>query len=139
MSLVSGVCSALDAEFNLWDSVEPYAAQLLRDERGNVVRDAAQQVLEVAGVAWRLPNRLDTVLTRIEEGSLEVANPRLERKVARLERTGRRAVSALLFGALLIAGSVLRADDAVLGTVLMALSALPLLHVLFARGVRNGS
>ena len=68
-----------------------------------------------------------------------MANPRLERKVARLERTGRRAVSALLFGALLIAGSVLRADDAVLGTVLMALSALPLLHVLFARGVRNGS
>ncbi|MGK0742753.1 ABC1 kinase family protein [Leucobacter sp. Z1108] len=139
MSLVSGVCSALDAEFNLWDSVEPYAAQLLRDERGNVVMDAAQQVLEVAGVAWRLPKRLDAVLTRIEEGSLEVANPRLERKVARLERTGRRAVSALLFGALLIAGSVLRADDTVLGTVLIALSALPLMHVLFARGVRDGS
>ena len=44
-----GVCSALDPQFNLWDSVEPYAAQLLRDERGNVVQDVAQQALEIAG------------------------------------------------------------------------------------------
>ena len=44
MSLTSGVCSSLNAEFNLWDSVEPYAARLLREERGNLVQDVAQQV-----------------------------------------------------------------------------------------------
>jgi hypothetical protein len=38
----------------------------------------------------------------------------------------------VLFGALLIAGAVLRGDDAVLGTWLMIGSALPLLHALFA-------
>ena len=59
MSLTSGVCSSLDARFNLWDSVEPYAAQLLRDERGNIVQDVAQQALDAAGVALRLPKRLD--------------------------------------------------------------------------------
>ena len=37
--------------FNLWDSVEPYAAQLLRDERGNIVQDVAQQALDAASVA----------------------------------------------------------------------------------------
>ncbi|MGK0715697.1 ABC1 kinase family protein [Leucobacter sp. W1153] len=135
MSLVSGVCSALDPEFNLWDSVEPYAAQLLRDERGNVVQDIAQQALGVAGTLWGLPNRVDALLGRVEEGALEVQTPRLERRVARLERTGRRAVSALIFGALLIAGAVLRADDPVFGTVLMSLSAVPLMHAVFARGV----
>ncbi|MGK0721443.1 ABC1 kinase family protein [Leucobacter sp. W1478] len=135
MSLVSGVCSALDPEFNLWDSVEPYAAQLLRDERGNVVQDIAQQALGVAGTLWGLPNRVDALLGRVEEGALEVQTPRLERRVARLERTGRRAVSALIFGALLIAGAVLRADDLVFGTVLMSLSAVPLMHAVFARGV----
>ena len=134
MSLTSGVCSALDPEFNLWDSVEPYAAQLLRDERGNLAKDLGQQVLEVAGVAWRLPKRLDAMITRIEDGSVAVESPRLERRVARLERTARRLVSALLFGALLVAGAVLRAEDAVLGTVLMVGSIVPLLHTLFAGG-----
>lgn len=131
MSLTSGVCSSLDARFNLWDSVEPYAAQLLRDERGNVVKDVATQALDVAGVALRLPKRLDGLLTRIEDGSLPVSNPRLERQVARLNRMAQRLASALIFGALFIAGSVVRADDTVLGNVLMVVSVLPLLHVLW--------
>jgi hypothetical protein len=38
----------------------------------------------------------------------------------------------VLFGGLLIAGAIVRPDDAVFGTVLLAASALPLLHALFA-------
>jgi predicted unusual protein kinase regulating ubiquinone biosynthesis (AarF/ABC1/UbiB family) len=132
MSLTSGVCSALDPEFNLWDSVEPYAAQLLRDERGNLLQDLGQQALEVAGLAWRLPKRLDALVTRIEDGSVAVAAPRLEQRVSRLERTARRLISAIVFGGLLIAGAILYAGDAVLGTVLMAASVVPLLYTLFA-------
>ncbi|MCX6499485.1 MAG: AarF/UbiB family protein [Arthrobacter sp.] len=132
MSLTSGVCSSLDARFNLWDSVEPYAAQLLRDERGNIVQDVAKQALDAAGVALRLPKRLDGLVTRIEDGSLSVANPRLERQVARLDRAAQRSMSALVFGALLIAGAVVRADDAVLGSVLMIASVVPLLRGLWA-------
>ncbi|AXJ10914.1 AarF/ABC1/UbiB kinase family protein [Arthrobacter sp. PM3] len=132
MSLTSGVCSALDARFNLWDAIEPYAARLLRDERGNIVQDAAQQALDTAGVALRLPKRLDRLVTRIEDGSLATANPRLERQMARLDRTVQRAGSALIFGALLVAGSLVRADDPVLGSVLMIASVAPLLHALWA-------
>ena len=132
MSLTSGVCSSLNPAFNLWDSVEPYASQLIRDEGGNVVQDFGKQALENAGIAWRLPKRLDGLVTRFEDGTVAVASPGLERRVARLERTVGRAVSALLFGALLIAGAVLRADDAVLGAVLMIGSVLPLLHALLA-------
>jgi len=132
MSLTSGVASALDPAFNLWNSVEPYAAQLIRDERGNIVHDLAQQAMDVAGIALRLPKRLDALVTRVEDGSLSVDSPRLEQQVARLDRTARRLVSALVFGALLVAGSVLRADDTVFGTVLMAVSAIPLLHALFS-------
>ncbi|MET4159478.1 putative unusual protein kinase regulating ubiquinone biosynthesis (AarF/ABC1/UbiB family) [Agromyces sp. PvR057] len=137
MSLTSGVCSALDAEFNLWDSIEPYATKLIRDERGNVVQDLAKQAVEIAGIAIGLPKRLDSLVTRIDEGSVAVSNPSLERRVARLERTARRVVSATLFAALLVAGAVLRVDDAGFGTVLMIASVLPLLHALFAgRGGR---
>jgi predicted unusual protein kinase regulating ubiquinone biosynthesis (AarF/ABC1/UbiB family) len=132
MSLTSGVCSSLNPAFNLWDSVEPYASQLIRDEGGNVVQDFGTQALENAGIAWRLPKRLDGLVSRFEDGTVAVASPGLERRVARLERTVGRAVSALLFGALLIAGAVLRGDDTVFGTVLMLVSVLPLLHALLS-------
>ncbi|SDW27334.1 Predicted unusual protein kinase regulating ubiquinone biosynthesis, AarF/ABC1/UbiB family [Arthrobacter sp. cf158] len=132
MSLTSGVCSSLDARFNLWDAVEPYAAQLLRDERGNIVNDVASQALDAATVALRLPKRLDGLINQIEDGALEVGNRRLERQMERLIVTARRAVAALVFGALLIAGSVVRADDAVLGNVLMILSVIPLVHGLWS-------
>ena len=130
MSLTSGVCSSLDPRFNLWDSVEPYAAGLLREERGNFARDAASQALEIATVAVGLPKRLDAVLTRLNEGAVEVADPRVERQLARLVRLGQRGVAALVFSALLLAGALVRAADSGLGNVLMILSVLPLLFVL---------
>ncbi|ASN21072.1 ABC1 kinase family protein [Arthrobacter sp. YN] len=132
MSLTSGVCSSLDARFNLWDSVEPYAAQLLRDERGNLINDVASQTVEAAAIALRLPKRLDGLVSRLEEGSLQVGNRRLERQMASLILTARRAVAALIFGALLIAGAVLRTDDPGLGNVLMISSAVPLLYGLWS-------
>ncbi|NQD89554.1 AarF/ABC1/UbiB kinase family protein [Paenarthrobacter sp. CM16] len=132
MSLTSGVCSSLDARFNLWDSVEPYAAQLLRDERGNLINDVASQTVEAAAIALRLPKRLDGLVTRVEEGSLQVGNRRLEQQMARLLLTARRAVAALIFGALLIAGAVLRADDPGLGNVLMIGSVIPLVFGLWS-------
>ncbi|MEW1811155.1 AarF/UbiB family protein [Pseudarthrobacter phenanthrenivorans] len=131
MSLTSGVCSALDERFNLWDSVEPYAAQLLRDERGNLLQDAARQALDAAGTALRLPGRLDALAGRLEEGSLQVAVPRLERQTARLDRAVRRTASGVVFGALLVAGAIVRSDDLVLGSMLMSASAVPLLHALW--------
>ncbi len=131
MSLTSGVCSALDPGFNLWDSVEPYAAQLLRDERGNVVQDLGRQVLDVAGVAWRLPKRVESLIDRVEEGSIAVSSPALEKRVERLERTARRLLAAVVFAGVLVAGAVVRADDMALGTVLMIGSVLPLAVAVF--------
>ena len=127
----------LDPAFNLWDSVEPYAAQLLRDERGNVVQDLAQQALETAGVACACRSGSTRSSPASRTAPSRSRARALERRVARLERTARRVVSAVLFAALLIAGAVLRADDAVFGTVLMIASVLPLLHALFSgRGAR---
>ena len=132
MSLTSGMCSSLDPAFNIWDAVEPYAGQLIRQEGGNVVQAFATQAVSVAGTAARLPQRLDDLTTRIEEGRVSVQNPRLERRIGSLERTGRRIISAVLFAALFLGGIVLRADDAIFGTIVMAISLLPLLHALFA-------
>ncbi|GAA2009111.1 ABC1 kinase family protein [Microbacterium ulmi] len=132
MSLTSGMCSALDPDFNIWDAVEPYAARLIREESGNTVQAFAKQAMSLVGVAAKLPQRLDELATRLEDGRIAVDVPKLDRRLRRLERTTRRIVSAVLFAGLLVGGVLLRADDPVLGTVLMALSALPLLHAVLA-------
>ncbi|MCR8670192.1 AarF/ABC1/UbiB kinase family protein [Agrococcus sp. HG114] len=142
MSLTSGMCSSLDPAFNLWDAVEPYAARLLQEERGGLVRSLAEEGLDAAVIAARLPGRIDRVVTRLEDGRLAVTAPALERRVARVERALRRVVSATLFAGLVIAGAVLVPVDGALGAALMALSLLPLAHVLVAglvgRAMRHG-
>ncbi|MDN8549089.1 AarF/UbiB family protein [Microbacterium sp. NM3R9] len=131
-SLTSGVCTSIDPAFNLWDAVEPYATRLLREERGDLMRDVARRAMTVADASMRLPQRLDGLITHLEDGNLDFDSGRLERRMSRLERLGRRAVSGILFAGLLVAGVLLRPDDETFGTVLMGASVLPLLHVLFA-------
>ncbi|MEN0084982.1 MAG: AarF/UbiB family protein [Leifsonia sp.] len=137
MSLTSGVCSALDPSFNLWDSVEPYAAQLLRDERGNLGQDIAKQALDNLTIAWRLPKRLDDLVTRIDDGSIAVNAPRLEQRVGRLERAARRLVAGVVFGGVVIAGAIIHTTDQVLGTVFLGASVVPLAFTVFT-GRRGG-
>ena len=132
VGLTSGMCSSLDPEFNVWDAVEPYADQLLRDEGGSFLQAAAKEVASTAGLLARLPRRVDDIVTRLDEGRLSVDSPTLEKRARRLERMGRRVVSAVLFAGLFIGGAVLRPDEPVAGTVIMAASAIPLLHAVFA-------
>lgn len=132
MSLTSGLCSSLDPEFNMWDAVEPYAAKLLSDERGNFVQAIGQQALSYAGTVGRLPQRLDALADRIEEGRLVANSPRIEQRMAHLERAAQRIVSAVLFVGLFVGGIQLRDDEPVWGVALMVASVVPLLHAVFA-------
>lgn len=139
VSLTSGVCSSLDPAFNVWDAIEPYAQRLLREQSGNAAQALGKEALAVAGIAVRLPRRVDDVLTRLEDGRLAVDTPKLDQRIRALERVGRRVVSAVIFAALLVGGILLRIDDAVFGTVLMATSVVPLLHAVFSgRGMPHG-
>ncbi|WP_344376124.1 ABC1 kinase family protein [Agromyces tropicus] len=132
MSLTSGMCSSLDPEFNIWDAVEPYAAQLLRDERGNLVQALGREAVSVVGTAWRLPQRLDKVVDRIEQGRLVATSPKIEQRMSRLERTAGRIVSAVIFVGLFLGGILLRLDEPVWGGILLGVSVIPLLHAVFA-------
>ena len=132
MSLTSGVCSSLDPQFNIWSAIEPFAARLLSEESGNVVQDVLKQVWSTLGVTARLPLRIDSVITRIEEGRIEVSTPSLDRKLARLERTGRRVMSAVVFAGLLVGGILLLPLNVPVAVVMMSVSVVPLIHALFA-------
>ena len=132
VSLTSGMCSGLDPSFNVWDAAEPYAGRLLRDESGNIVQAFASQAMDTMGTTWRLPGRIDRIITRIDDGNVSFDTSRLERRLDRLEGIARRIASGVLFAALLIAGALLVPAVPPLGITLLCVSALPLLHSLFA-------
>ncbi|WP_022890184.1 ABC1 kinase family protein [Agromyces italicus] len=132
MALTSGMCSSLDSEFNVWDAVEPYATQLLNEERGDVAHELLGQAATSAGILWGMPKRVDALITKADQGRMSFDTSRLERRLDRLEGVARRIMSAVLFAALLIGGVLLLSANPVLGWTLMACSALPLAHTLFA-------
>jgi predicted unusual protein kinase regulating ubiquinone biosynthesis (AarF/ABC1/UbiB family) len=133
MSLTSGMCSSLDPAFNIWSAVEPYSDQLIRDERGNVVADVAKQAFSTVRLLANLPREIDELASRINEGRLTVQTPRLDRQLSSLQRLARQVIGAVVFAALLIGGILLRDQHLlVFGTVLMSVSAIPLLYAVFA-------
>jgi len=136
VSLTSGVCSAIDPEFNIWDSIEPFASRLLREESGNVALSAARELVSSAAVFARLPGRIDTLITRVNDGMVTVSTPALDRRLSRLERLVRRAVGAVVFAGFLIGGILLLPSALPLGVVLMCVSAIPLGYTLVGGGPR---
>ena len=70
VSLTSGMCSGLDPSFNVWDAAEPYAGRLLRDESGTIVQAFATQAMDTMSTTWRLPGRIDRIITRIDDGTI---------------------------------------------------------------------
>ncbi|SJN20988.1 Ubiquinone biosynthesis monooxygenase UbiB [Microbacterium esteraromaticum] len=133
VSLTSGMCSALDPEFNIWEPVQPYASKLLRDESGNLLQDLGKQTMSNAATMWRIPGRIDDVITRLDAGELTFDISSLENRLDRIIRVAVRAVSAVLFGGMLIGGVLLLPIVAPLGIVLMSVSAVPLLYAVFGR------
>lgn len=137
VSLTSGVCSALDPDFNVWQEVEPFAADLAGEQGATGVRSVVTGVADAISTGVRLPGRIDAMLTTLEGGALRVDVSTVERRLDRLEGIGQRILAAVLFAALLIAGALLRAPDPVLSTVLLLSAVLPLIAALLPRSRRR--
>ncbi|MGN6271543.1 MAG: ABC1 kinase family protein [Protaetiibacter sp.] len=130
ISIVSGVTSALNPRFNMWDAVDPFARTVLRPSGGDV-RAIGQRALRYATTVARLPQRLDELATRIDRGQLAIRAPGVERRISSIEHTLRRLISAIIFASLLFSGVLLRrGGDEVLAWVLMGASVLPLVQLL---------
>jgi predicted unusual protein kinase regulating ubiquinone biosynthesis (AarF/ABC1/UbiB family) len=132
VSVTSGVCTALNPGFNVWTAIEPYAKRLTRQESGGAARAVIQQAVATVGLIARLPQQLDSLSTLLQRGQLSIETPGVDRRLRALEQLAQRAVSAIIFAGLLLGGIFLKPTDPVLGGVLMAVSALPLLHAVFA-------
>ncbi len=107
LGILSGMASGLDPAFNAWSTLTPYVSKLVRADGdgalGTILREAGNLLRLVTG----LPKRLDGVLTRIDDGRLDVRLPELKQQVTRLERGLRKLAGAVVLAGGLVAGTTM--------------------------------
>jgi predicted unusual protein kinase regulating ubiquinone biosynthesis (AarF/ABC1/UbiB family) len=137
VAILSGMCTGLNPEFNLWVQLAPYATKLAGGQDGTDWKKWLNEIGEVLKVVAAIPGRTERVLGRLERGELNVQLPLVNLQVSYLERSMNRLTGGIIFLALLLSGAILYSSNEGLGQILMGFSALALLYTLFfARGHR---
>jgi predicted unusual protein kinase regulating ubiquinone biosynthesis (AarF/ABC1/UbiB family) len=136
--ILSGMCTGLDPDFNLWENTAPFAERLVSEEASSSWRVWLGEAGRLAQVLFFLPTRLNALVDRVEHGELTVRDPQLEQQVWRLERSFERLIFVLIFAVLLLGGiQLLLGGQSVLGRILMGTAGLLLagllLSILFRR------
>lgn len=104
LSILNGMCAGLDETFNVWHSVVPWAEKLMRGEEGNAWKAWAGEAVDVLRSVVSLPRKAEAMLTRLEQGRLEVRNTELSRQVHRIGSSLRILAGAVFFAAFLFGG-----------------------------------
>ena len=116
----------------MWDAVDPFARTLLSGRGSSTLSALGGEILSALSVLARLPRRIDSTLTRLDQGLLAVRMPELENTLKRLDRTTRRVPVAILAATLILGGIALRISGDELGNGLLV-AGVPL--VLYALGL----
>ena len=122
LSLISGVASTLNRDFNIWDALDPFARTLLNGGGSSAFAAIRKELVSFATTLAGLPQRVEALLSRAERGELVIRNPELERRTRILDSSVRRAGSGVVFAGLLIAGLIERTENTTLSGWLIASS-----------------
>lgn len=128
ISLISGVTSALNRDFNMWDAVDPFARTLLNGGGSSTLKALGREAASFATTLAGLPRKMDSVLTRLDQGILSIRIPEVEKSLRRLDGSARRITSAIIFAVLLFGGVALRIYGDNIGNVLLIGSVPFLIH-----------
>jgi len=136
VAILSGMCTGLDPNFNVWRQMAPYAQKLVADEGISNWEVWLDQIGELVKELLALPAQTGRVLTRLERGELNVNVPQVNRQIFHLEGAINRLVGSIVFAAFLFGGVLLYTGGTIaLGYVFWALSGLTLVWmVFFSRG-----
>jgi predicted unusual protein kinase regulating ubiquinone biosynthesis (AarF/ABC1/UbiB family) len=133
IAILSGMCTGLNPEFNLFNGLLPYASGILGEGKG-VMDEVIEWLKKLALLLAALPARVDSVLAKLETGDLVVtAKPsaRLDRRLVKLTRAANRLSVSVIFIGLLLAGTILYvSNETILGGILIGMSFLSLLALL---------
>lgn len=106
---------SLNPDFNIMEALKPYARRAgLRDLEPKRILHQVRQAMEDAGdLAQRLPDDVNAILTKFRQGKFQVRvhHEHLENLTKTVDKSSNRISFSLIIAALLVASSMLVAQD----------------------------
>lgn len=132
VAILSGMCTGLDPNFNLWAQLSPYARKLITEEGSSNWEVWLDELGGLVKELIALPAQTGRVLTRMERGELTVNTPLANRQIYHLEGAVNRLAGSVVFAAFLFGGVLLyRGGDITPAYVFWGLSGVSLLWMMF--------
>ena len=132
VAILSGMCTGLDPNFNVWSQLAPYAQEMVMEEGISNWDVWLDQIGELVKQLISLPTQTGRVLTRLERGELNVNVPRVSRQIYYVEGAVNRVAGSIVFAAFLFGGVFLRqSGDFALSYVFWIFSLFVLLWMIF--------
>jgi len=132
VAILSGMCTGLFSDFNLWDQLAPYATKLVSQEVGSNWRVWLDELGNVLKELIALPSQTGRVMSQVERGDLVVQAPAVSRQMSSLEKAINRLTGSVLFAALFLGGIMLYGNGEIfLAYILFGCSGLVLIWMAF--------
>jgi len=132
VAILSGMCTGLASDFNLWDQLAPYAAKLVSQEGGSNWRVWLDELGNVLKELIALPSQAGRVMSQMERGDLTIRVPAISRQLGSLEKAINRLTGSVIFGALMLGGMMFYGDgNDLLAYILFGCSGLILVWIGF--------
>ena len=109
VAILSGMCTGLYNEFNLWDQLAPYATKLISQEAGSNWQSWLGEIENILKELISLPSQAGRVLNQVERGDLIIQVPTISHQISFLERAINRLTGSIIFGTLFLGGIILYA------------------------------
>ena len=134
VAILSGMCTGLDPDFNVWAALAPYAKKLVEEQGRSGLDTWLDELGELLQALIALPAQTSRVLTRVESQGLQVHAPQVMQELRSLNGAVDRLSGSVLFAALFLGGILFwNAGELVLGRYSLGASALVLLWQLVRR------
>ncbi|HWQ04354.1 MAG TPA: AarF/ABC1/UbiB kinase family protein [Longilinea sp.] len=134
VSILSGMCTGLDKDFNAWTSIAPFAQKLVSEESGSRWQVILAELGVFAQTLFSLPQKLDHLTARVEQGNLDVRTPDLKKGLDRVNRSVNRLAGAIIFSAFVLSAALIyTAGNLVLSEILAGAAIVTLAWIVWPR------
>jgi len=132
VGILTGICTGLDPEFNLFDHIAPYAQKFIIEEAKVEPTKLLRDFSILANTLITLPGEIDKTIKKIDRGEIEVRMPEVSRDIHRLEKSVRQVVWGIIFASMLFGGIQLQiAEENTLASILFIGALFSFLIILF--------
>jgi predicted unusual protein kinase regulating ubiquinone biosynthesis (AarF/ABC1/UbiB family) len=134
VAILSGMCTGLEPDFNLWNQIAPYARKLIEQEAKTGIGDWLEELVSMLQTLIALPSQASRVFAQTEGAGLMVQAPQTNRELRALTRSVDKLTGGLVFVGLLIGGVMFtNAGNVMYGQGMLGAALIALLWVLFSR------